>query len=140
MDSMDEDIASRSWSTGSEIRFYYGYSFTPRSTYAIRNSDQSTLAHPSVSPLKWLPQNSGKGGQIQNCAFLTSTVRDCDGCVRLELPVAEASQRQQGTVVRLSPDVPAVDANVVLAVEAACGEKRSRQNADALLDRGAMQL
>src|SRR6202142_297416 len=57
----------------------------------------------------------------------------------LELPLAKASQRQQSPVVRLSPDVAAIDSNAVL-VPACRREEHSRPNADAFEQCGSMQL
>ena len=57
----------------------------------------------------------------------------------LELPLAKAPQSEQSLVVRLGPDVTAIDSNAVF-VPACHGEQHSRQNADAFEQCGAMQL
>ena len=57
----------------------------------------------------------------------------------LELPLAKAPQSDKSSVVRLGPDVTAIDSNAVL-VPACRREERSRQNADAFEQCGSMQL
>ena len=57
----------------------------------------------------------------------------------LHLPLAKAAQDQQRPIVSLRPDVSAIDTNVVL-VFARRGKEDSRQNADALLQRGPVQF
>jgi hypothetical protein len=57
----------------------------------------------------------------------------------LELPLAKAPQSHKSSVVRLGPDVTAIDSNAVF-VPACRGEQHSRQNADAFEQGSSMQL
>lgn len=57
----------------------------------------------------------------------------------LELPLAKAPQSDKSSVVRLGPDVTAIDSNAVF-VPACRGKQHSRQNADAFEQCGSMQL
>src|SRR5215469_14030428 len=57
----------------------------------------------------------------------------------LHLPLAKPAQDQQRPIVSLRPDMSAIDSNVVLVL-ARRGKEDSRQNADALLQRGPVQF